>query len=184
MRSSKRRVRTGGVAECFHRIAVHSGDTMFLPSGRVHAIGAGLVIFEIQQSSDTTYRVFDWNRLGLDGKPRDLHVEQSLASIDFMDKEPSLVDTPFIDRGMVAIQALVRDPLFSVDRHRALGKGVTGFGTRALRVAAVVTGQVTVTGGGASLQLDAGQFGVIPASLTDAAVAFEGEASFLIVEAG
>ena len=63
---------------------------MFLPSGRVHAIGAGLVIFEIQQNSDTTYRVFDWNRVGLDGKPRELHVAQSLASIDFNDFEPQI----------------------------------------------------------------------------------------------
>ena len=61
---------------------------MFLPSGRVHAIGAGLVIFEIQQNSDTTFRVHDWNRVGLDGKPRELHIAQSLASIDFDDIEP------------------------------------------------------------------------------------------------
>ena len=71
---------------------------MFLPSGRVHAIGAGLVIFEIQQNSDTTYRVFDWNRVGLDGKPRELHVAQSLASIDFNDFEPKLVQSQFARR--------------------------------------------------------------------------------------
>ena len=51
------------------------------------------LIHEIQQNSDTTYRVFDWNRLGLDGKPRDLHVSESLASIDFNDFEPAM-DTP------------------------------------------------------------------------------------------
>ena len=61
-------------------VAVRPGDAMFLPSGRVHAIGAGNVIFEIQQNSDTTYRVFDWNRLGLDGQPRELHVPQSLGT--------------------------------------------------------------------------------------------------------
>ncbi len=72
---------------------VKAGDAMFLPSGRVHAIGAGLVIFEIQQNSDTTYRVFDWNRVGLDGKPRELHVAESLASIDFNDFEPGLVQS-------------------------------------------------------------------------------------------
>ena len=66
------------------------GDFIHLPSGRLHAIGAGLLIFEIQQNSDTTYRVFDWNRLGLDGKPRDLHVEEALRSIDFEDTEVSL----------------------------------------------------------------------------------------------
>jgi mannose-6-phosphate isomerase len=92
------RLQTGDVAGCFHRIAVRAGDTMFLPSGRVHAIGAGLVIFEIQQNSDTTYRVFDWNRVGLDGRPRELHVEESMASIDFDDFEPGLVDTSWEER--------------------------------------------------------------------------------------
>jgi mannose-6-phosphate isomerase len=57
----------------------------------LHAIGRGLLIYEIQQNSDTTYRVFDWNRPGLDGKPRALHVDESLQSIDFGDIEPSLV---------------------------------------------------------------------------------------------
>ena len=90
----EKKVRTGDVAECFHRVPVRAGDAMFLPSGRVHAIGAGLVIFEIQQNSDTTYRVFDWNRVGLDGKPRELHVAQSLASIDFNDFEPALAAKP------------------------------------------------------------------------------------------
>ena len=91
-----------------------AGDAMFLPSGRVHAIGAGLVIFEIQQNSDTTYRVFDWNRVGLDGKPRELHVAQSLASIDFNDFEPKLVQSQFAG-GEVKSRPLVNDPLFNVE---------------------------------------------------------------------
>src|SRR6266498_5244237 len=86
----ERKIQDGTVADCFHRLRVMPGDVMFLPSGRVHAIGAGVVIFEIQQNSDTTYRVFDWNRPGLDGKPRELHVEQSLQCIDFDDFEPAL----------------------------------------------------------------------------------------------
>src|ERR1051325_8855705 len=85
------KVGSGAVAECFHRVRGRAGDAMFLPSGRVHALGAGLVIFEIQQNSDTTYRVFDWNRMGLDGKPRALHVEQALPSIDLNDFDPSLL---------------------------------------------------------------------------------------------
>jgi mannose-6-phosphate isomerase len=80
----------GRVAECFHRIEPRVGDVMFLPSGRVHAIGAGNVILEVQQNSDTTYRVYDWDRVGLDGKPRELHVEASLKCIDFDDHEPAL----------------------------------------------------------------------------------------------
>lgn len=73
-----------------HEIHAKPGEFIFIPSGRLHAIGAGLLIFEIQQNSDTTYRVFDWNRPGLDGNPRTLHVEESLQCIDFSDIEPKM----------------------------------------------------------------------------------------------
>ena len=58
-------------------------DTFFIPGGLVHAIGDGVKLYEIQQSSNTTYRLYDWGRLGADGKPRELHIAKSLASIDF-----------------------------------------------------------------------------------------------------
>ena len=83
-------IANGTVANCVHAITPQPGDSILIASGRLHAIGAGFLIHEIQQNSDTTYRVFDWNRLGLDGKPRELHVAESLASIDFNDFEPSM----------------------------------------------------------------------------------------------
>jgi mannose-6-phosphate isomerase len=73
------------------RLPSSSGDSLFVRSGRLHAIDAGNLILEIQQNSDTTYRVYDWGRVGLDGKPRQLHVEESLKSIDFGDTEPELL---------------------------------------------------------------------------------------------
>ena len=87
----ERALATGDTAMLLHRVPVRPGDAMFIPSGRCHAIGAGCLIVEIQQNSDTTYRVFDWDRAGLDGKPRALHIRESLASIDFSDHEPPLV---------------------------------------------------------------------------------------------
>ncbi len=81
----------GSVADHVHSLSPHAGDSLFVPSGRLHALGGGLLIYEIQQNSDTTYRVFDWNRLGLDGKARQLHVEESLQCIDFTDVEPCLL---------------------------------------------------------------------------------------------
>lgn len=81
---------TGGVETALHEIPVRAGESIFIPSGRLHAIGAGNIIIEIQQNSDTTYRVFDWNRAGLDGKPRALHIAESMASIDFEDFEPGV----------------------------------------------------------------------------------------------
>ena len=82
---------SGEVESALHQIPVHTGESIFIPSGRLHAIGEGNLIVEVQQNSDTTYRVFDWNRQGLDGRPRDLHIAQSLASIDFEDFEPEVL---------------------------------------------------------------------------------------------
>jgi mannose-6-phosphate isomerase len=81
---------TGQVLELLHRIPTLPDSFIYIPGGRLHAIDAGNVMFEIQQNSDTTYRVFDWNRLGLDGKPRQLHIDESLDCIDFQDFEPAL----------------------------------------------------------------------------------------------
>ena len=71
----EREVHRGTCELCLHRLEPKPGDCLFLPAGAVHALGAGLVIAEIQQTSDATFRLFDWNRLGADGKPRPLHVE-------------------------------------------------------------------------------------------------------------
>lgn len=73
----------GRCEECLHEIPVAVGDCIFLPAGIVHAIGGGLMVAEIQQASDTTFRLYDWNYRGPDGKPRELHVEQGLAATDF-----------------------------------------------------------------------------------------------------
>jgi mannose-6-phosphate isomerase len=77
------------VEACVHHFPVAAGDSILVRSGQVHAIGAGILILEIQQNSDTTYRVYDWGRVGLDGLPRQLHVAQSLRSIDWTDFEPT-----------------------------------------------------------------------------------------------
>ena len=86
------RLRAGTVIDHIHRIAVQPGDAVFLPAGRVHAIGAGSLLIEIQQNSDTTYRAFDWNRTDpATGANRNLHVEQAIQCIDFGDVQPQLI---------------------------------------------------------------------------------------------
>jgi len=82
------------VIDYIHEIAVQSGDAIFLPAGRVHAIGAGNLLIEIQQNSDTSYRVFDWNRTDpASGAKRDLHIAQAIQSIDFEDVRPKLIQS-------------------------------------------------------------------------------------------
>ncbi len=82
-------VATNTVEECVHHFPVAAGDSILVHSGQVHAIDAGNLILEIQQNSDTTYRVYDWGRVGLDGQPRQLHLAQSLRSIDWTDFKPT-----------------------------------------------------------------------------------------------
>lgn len=175
-----RRLASGTVEACFHRVRVRAGDAMFLPSGRVHALGAGLVIFEIQQNSDTTYRVFDWNRVGLDGKPRQLHLEESLASINFEDFEPALVRPP--DKSARAV--LVRDPLFTVELAHLEPDEAWPFESGTMRILGLVSGAVEVQSAGSAVGLKAGQFCLVPAGAPAPLVRAEGVATLLHVQAG
>jgi mannose-6-phosphate isomerase len=176
------KIREGSVAECFHRLPVKTGDAMFLPSGRVHAIGAGVVIFEIQQNSDTTYRVFDWNRVGLDGRPRKLHVAESLASIDFNDFEPPLVQSRFAGGG-VKSRPLVNDPLFNVEALEWKTSAELDLRSRKLQIVAAVHGQLAIKGGSVSVNLTAGQFCLVPAALEQTKISAPPGATLLRVEA-
>jgi mannose-6-phosphate isomerase len=177
-------LRTGQVADCFHRIHVRRGDAMFLPSGRVHGIGSGLVIFEIQQSSDTTFRVYDWDRTGLDGKPRELHVPQSLASIDFADFEPNLIAGTMRHRDGFATRALVDDALFRTDLVLASRVGEWRPGAARLRVLACVKGSLAAQGEGVATTLRAGDFCLLPARMSDASIVAAANSEFLVTEPG
>lgn len=118
----------GELEPLVHRIEVQVGDSLFVPSGRIHAIDAGNLILEVQQNSDTTYRVYDWGRVGLDGQPRQLHIQESLRSIDFDDFEPEVLRP-----GPEAL--LVDSPIFRLLKHTlAVGMPVpfSNHGTPAL----------------------------------------------------
>ena len=178
----EKKIAAGSVADCFHKIPVRAGDTMFLPSGRVHAIGDGLVIFEIQQNSDTTYRVFDWNRVGLDGQPRELHLAQSLASIDFADFEPRLVETKFAG-DQIKTRSLVNDPLFNVETWK-MNSGASGLlKPKKLQIIAATSGAVEINRGATAVNLSAGDFCLIPASLERTEIVAKSDATLLRVEA-
>ncbi len=88
-----RSVADGSLVDLVQSRPVQAGDCLAIPGGLVHAIGAGLVIFEVQQNSDTTYRVFDWNRTGLDGKPRELHLEKAAQVTNFDSGPADLIRT-------------------------------------------------------------------------------------------
>jgi mannose-6-phosphate isomerase len=79
----EQRVADGSLGDILHRVPIKAGDAFYIPAGTLHAIGAGIVIFETQQASDLTYRIFDWNRTGPDGKPRELHVRKAADVLNY-----------------------------------------------------------------------------------------------------
>jgi mannose-6-phosphate isomerase len=115
----ERALRQGCVEECLHGFTPRAGDCVFIPAGTVHAIGEGILLAEVQQTSDLTLRLDDWGRLGSDGQPRPLHIAQSLECIDFSRgpvnptlPRPSANDAPQCER-------LVDCDYFDLRRHQA-----------------------------------------------------------------
>jgi mannose-6-phosphate isomerase len=120
----ERRVADGTLGEVLQRVRVKRGDAFYLPAGTLHAIGAGIQLFETQQASDLTYRIFDWNRVGADGKPRELHVQKAGDVLDYRATPLGPVcQLPFREDGLKRT-LLVADPRFLVERVTVLrGEG-------------------------------------------------------------
>jgi len=107
----KQHVADGTITEVLARHEVKTGDVFYLPAGRVHAIGAGILLAEVQQSSDVTYRIFDYNRPGMDGKPRELHTELAAQALDYhVESEYRTIYDENINRANL----IVDSPYFSV----------------------------------------------------------------------
>jgi mannose-6-phosphate isomerase len=146
-------VRDETVLDYVHKIAVHAGDAFFLPAGRVHAVGAGNLLVEIQQNSDTTYRIFDWNRIDpATGKERELHVERAIQCIDFKDVQPKLIEA----RG----ELLVSHRMFEVQKwnlHEQRDAAPLG----RFAIICCLSGNLSC----ANVELAAGQILLVPAHL-------------------
>jgi mannose-6-phosphate isomerase len=163
----RRALDAGRGADHLQVIPVKAGDGMFLPSGRFHAIGGGNLLVEVQQNSDTTYRVFDWNRVDDSGKPRQLHVEQALASINFDDVQPGLVRPEG--------ELLVRHELFEVQKWQ-LDKARQITPSRQFAIVGCLTGKVVC----GSREIGPGEFMLVPAALPDRLVRPTGNGTSLL----
>lgn len=154
-------IREGTCADQLHRFEPRPGSCLFIPAGTVHALGEGLLVAELQQSSDTTFRLFDWNRVGADGKPRPLHVEQGLAVIDFErgpvePQSPQPTDRPGTER-------LVECEKFILDRL-AIEQPTTVGGDNRCHILTVIDGVVEVAGDPMEEPLRRGQTMLVPAA--------------------
>lgn len=137
-----------------HQIPVAPGDAIFLPSGRLHAIGAGNLIVEIQQNSDTTYRVYDWDRGKKGSAARKMHIAEALQCIDFSDREPSILK----QEG----ELLVSNPLFAIEKWGLRSeREIAPSGSFAIVVC--LTGELECAGS----RFKPGDFFLVPAQIKD-----------------
>jgi mannose-6-phosphate isomerase len=167
-------LQAGKVADCLHQFTPRPGDCIFLAAGTVHAVGGGVLMAEVQQTSDATFRLFDWNRRDAQGRSRELHIEQSLACVHW-DRGPV---TPvhvehFAPQGSATNdtvrcrQALVECPYFRLSYVQDTDAFVVG-GLGRLQVILVLRGRGRIATTGAEEELHVGQTWILPASMPGA----------------
>lgn len=156
----------GDVEPCLHAIQPQAGDCVFIPAGTVHALGAGLLVAEIQQASNTTFRLYDWQRVDANGQPRALHVQQSLDVIDFA-SGPRPLQTP-VETGIAGRQRLVACDKFVMDRAVAEDDAQARFalgGDGQMHLLSLPQGAATLSGEFGSEPMASGQTVLLPAAL-------------------
>ena len=172
----------GDPSALLYYLPVKTGDTIFIPSGRIHALLSGVLILEIQQNSDTTYRLYDWGRLGLDGKLRQLHVEQALAVANWTDYAPTTQIGHVELTGMNRKTTLISCPYFMVEKYDLGSECVFHGDGGSFHILNCVTGEGALNWSGGSELLSYGDSLLLPACLTDFAIQPNGDASFLLTQ--
>ena len=169
---------TDASVDGLHRVTVKPGDVIFVPSGTIHALGPGVMVAEIQQNSDTTYRIWDW------GRPRPLHLEKSLDVLNFAQVAPDPAKPAILlDEEGLRIERLVACPYFETERI-TLPAGHEFYGLcdgSSFEIWAVLQGQVTLTSDAAPLTLTAVQWVLLPAELGEFQLNAEADAVLLRV---
>jgi mannose-6-phosphate isomerase len=165
----KKALDQGKVEKHLHALELKTGDAIFLPSGRMHALGAGNLLVEIQENSDTTYRIYDWNRVKKGRAPRQMHIAEAMQCVDFKDVEPALLRP----KG----ESLVRHEGFEIEKWELeRDREIAEHGRFAIVVC--LEGKIECAG----RQFKPGDFFLMPAQLEDRiAKPIDGDASLLRV---
>ncbi len=181
-----RAVEAGNVMELLRRVEVKPGDLLRVEPGTVHAICSGVVLLEVQEPSDTTYRVYDYGRPGLNGLPRALHLEQALAVTDWGGVGPAKLASVSREKleGGHVLEVLVDAGVYRMERLRVVGELDWRVDAGSVQVVFVVSGACLVWALGASdeaVELVAGQTAVIPASSARAFVRAQAGGAELVI---
>jgi len=171
----KEAMENGTVMEQLQEVPVKAGDTFYIPAGTVHALCAGVVVAEIQQNSDTTYRIYDYNRPGLDGKPRELHIEDSLNVTAYEGSGATKMSTEGALPGEWL--QLAQSPYFIVEKGVVNGAWELSTSEDSFTIIVVCDGKGTLRWDGGSIDYTSGQCFLLPANL--GAYTLDGESTVL-----
>ncbi|SHK43731.1 mannose-6-phosphate isomerase, type 1 [Selenomonas ruminantium] len=175
----QRRIEDSTLLEVCNKVPVHKGDVFFIESGTLHAIGAGILICEVQQSSNLTYRVYDYGRLGADGKPRQLHIDKAL-DVTRLEVPPktsrTLMDIDIFPH--MDVKLLADCEYFKVYHGALQGDSAMHVGTDSFHCLTVLEGALKLSGGGEDLTLAKGSTAFVPAGL--GTYQLQGQAEFIL----
>jgi len=157
-------LQVGDADAVLNRVAVEAGDVIYVPAGTVHAIGPGCLMLEVQQNSNTTYRLYDWDRVGPDGKARELHVEKGLQAIDSNATWSLSRVRAQKERGGYAVEKLVQSPFFNIDKL-TLHEANTFQSTGSFQLFFAEKGTVQIRAARSAVTLKMGRTAFIPAGL-------------------
>lgn len=160
----ERHLAAGTVEQCLHSIPARVGDVISVPAGTVHAIGAGVALAEIQQPSDVTFRLFDWNRRDPLGRPRPLHIDQALSCIDFATGPVSPVTPRRLATTDAVSEELIHTKHFVWRRHTLSGPDLRLADEDRCRIVSLIEGRVQILSSSGREPLSAGETLLIPAA--------------------
>jgi mannose-6-phosphate isomerase len=179
----ERRVADGTLGDILRRVPVKAGETYYLPAGTLHAIGAGIILFETQQASDLTYRIFDWNRVGADGKPRELNVKKAADVLDYHQGTRGAAETIAYHYEGLERTALIGSSRFIVERVVATDEAASLETNGRPAIVMTLEHPMTLRAGDVSLDLERYQTALVSAAAQWYTVSAQGgrEAPFMLV---
>lgn len=173
-------IKNGGVEALLTELQVSAGDMVFVPGGRMHAIASGCLLLEVQQNSNTTYRVYDWGRVGADGNPRELHIDQALQVTNW-DEPPAELTPPESLEPLAGMprEKLVESPYFLLESLTSTDEATLPPHPQGFQVLFVTEGSLSISANGETVQVPEKSSVLLPAAC--GAVQLEGSASFVRV---
>jgi mannose-6-phosphate isomerase len=161
----RRAIAASTVEDCLETIPVRAGDAIFVPAGTVHTIGPGATLCEIQEYSDITYRIFDYNRLTAEGRPRALHIEQAFAVVNFAEQSGGKIEPVRLERGPVEETYFVACRYFATEKWEFTERVAAATSCEHFDLLIVLVGSGQIEFGSDAVDYAPAQAWLVPAAL-------------------